>query len=172
MPQCRQEQQPGAWGASGSSHPPPRSARSPIIAMFLVLIWTMALGCLVSGCRSAARRSTSNPRIHAQEDIKVTQEQLRVRMRALVGPTMCTRIEQSADSIIAATDDEKIKEAALQWKIDGVPAVRQALFQTEPFVALTYLGVVLTDEGLLSEWPRPRGAGPIRRRGGCDLPAH
>ncbi len=106
------------------------------MALFLVLSWTTALGCLVSGCRSAARQSTSNPRIHAQEDIKVTQEELRVRMRALVGP-MCAQIEQSADSIIASTDDEKIKQAALQWKIDGVPAVRQALFQTDPFVALT-----------------------------------
>jgi hypothetical protein len=106
------------------------------LAMVLMLSWTTALGCLVSGCRSAPRQSTTNPRIHPQEDIRVTQEQLRVRMRALVGP-MCARLEQAADSIIASTDDEKIKQAALQWKIDGVPALRQALFQTDPFVALT-----------------------------------
>jgi len=48
-------------------------------------------------------------------------------MRSLVGP-MCGEIEQAADQIITGATNDAVKRAALQWKIEGVPAVREALF--------------------------------------------
>jgi len=49
---------------------------------------------------------------------------------------MSGQIEQAADHIIAGTTDEAVKRAALEWKIEGVPAVRRALFEPDPFSAV------------------------------------
>jgi hypothetical protein len=57
-------------------------------------------------------------------------------MRALVDP-MCGAIEQAADAIIAGTTNRAVQQAALHWKMEGVPAVRKALFQSDPFTAVS-----------------------------------
>jgi hypothetical protein len=75
-------------------------------------------------------------KVHPQQDITVTQNQARLRMRALVDP-MCGAIEQTADAIIAGTTNRRVQQAALRWKIEGVPALRKALFQTDPFTAVS-----------------------------------
>jgi hypothetical protein len=56
-------------------------------------------------------------------------------MRALVDP-MCGQLEQGADAIIAETTKASVRKAALRWKIDGVPALREALFRPDGFTAL------------------------------------
>jgi hypothetical protein len=48
---------------------------------------------------------------------------------------MSGQIEQAADAIMAGTDDVNVKLAALKWKIDGVPAMREALFMPDPYTA-------------------------------------
>jgi hypothetical protein len=55
-------------------------------------------------------------------------------MPALVDP-MCGDIEQAADVIIAGTTNRAVQQAALRWKIEGVPALK-ALFQSDPFRAV------------------------------------
>jgi hypothetical protein len=47
----------------------------------------------------------------------------------------CGRVEQSADAIIAGTNDPDVQLAALRWKIEAVPALRAALFQPDPAIA-------------------------------------
>jgi hypothetical protein len=76
-----------------------------------------------------------DPTVHAQKDVAVTANQLRLRMRSLVGP-MSGEIEQAADRIIAGTTDDAVKRAALRWKIEGVPALRKALFEPDPYSAV------------------------------------
>jgi hypothetical protein len=56
-------------------------------------------------------------------------------MRSLVEPFV-GGIEQSADEIAASTADIPVKRAAIRWKIEGVPALRSALFQPNPFTAV------------------------------------
>jgi hypothetical protein len=102
---------------------------------------TLAAACcaLVSlagaGCTFAVPERKLEPAVHAQRDVAVTSNQLRLRMRALVGP-MTGQIEQAADQIIAATTDDAVKRAALRWKIEAVPALRRALFEADPFAAV------------------------------------
>ena len=72
---------------------------------------------------------------HPAHDIALDPNQIRLRMRALVEP-FCGEIEQAADTIVAGTSDHSIKRAAILWKIEGVPAVRGALFQPDPFFAV------------------------------------
>jgi hypothetical protein len=55
-------------------------------------------------------------------------------MRALVHP-MCGQVEQAADAIIAGTTNRTVQRAALRWKIEAVPALREALFQPDPLTA-------------------------------------
>jgi hypothetical protein len=100
-----------------------------------VLAALIALGLLIcAGCNVAQPQNRMETNLHAQEDVRVSQEQGRLRMRSLVDP-MCGRIEQSADEIIAGTSDLDIQMAALKWKIDAVPAMREAIFDPDPGTA-------------------------------------
>lgn len=107
-----------------ASRPPPRAT--------LVLALLTALPVGVAGCHvaQAPLKTGAQP----SEDVAVSRNQLRLRMRSLVQP-MCGQIEQSADAIVAGTTDPAVQRAALQWKIDAVPALRAALFQPDPATA-------------------------------------
>jgi hypothetical protein len=98
--------------------------------MLAVTLWSSAVGCMVTKSRQATEKNAPI----RPEDVKVTAEQFRLRMRSLVGP-MCGEIEQSADAISAGTPDLKVKRAALEWKMDAVPAMREALFRPDPYSA-------------------------------------
>jgi len=101
-----------------------------IFAILAVIWWSGAGGCAVTPTRQATEKESPI----AAADVKVTTEQFRLRMRSLVGP-MCDQIEQSADAIIAGTSDLKVKQAALKWKMEGVPAMREAIFRPDPYSA-------------------------------------
>src|SRR5262245_59311392 len=106
-------------------------------------IFASAMLCVGAvGCNAteSARARLKEPAIRA-EDIKVTAEQVRLRMRSLVGP-MCGQIETSADSIIAGTTDVNVKLAAVKWKMEAVPAMRQALYRPDPYLAVFDTGVL------------------------------
>src|SRR6187455_1716558 len=74
-------------------------------------------------------------KIHPSKDFSASYTQVRLRVRSLVGP-LSGEIEQTADQIIAGTTNAAVQRAALLWKIEGVPAMRAALFQPDPFTAL------------------------------------
>jgi hypothetical protein len=73
--------------------------------------------------------------LHPRKDVAVNTEQARLRMRALVEP-LCGTIVASADRISAGTTNRAIRREALLWKIEAVPALREALFRPDPFLAL------------------------------------
>ena len=101
-----------------------------ILTVLAFMLLSGTVGCTMT----PSRRATEKDAPIRPEDVKVTSEQFRLRMRSLVGP-MCGQIEQSADAIIAATPDLKVKLAALEWKMDAVPAMREALFRPDPYSA-------------------------------------
>jgi hypothetical protein len=105
---------------------------SPVLLPVLVA----ALLVAGTGCQMARSERKIEAKVHAQQDITVTQSQVRLRMRAMVDP-ICGEIEQTADAIIAGTTDRAVQRAALRWKIEGVPALREALFQSDPFTAVS-----------------------------------
>lgn len=101
----------------------------------LAAAWCALVSLAGAGCTFAVPERKLEPAVHAQKVVAVTPNQLRLRMRALVGP-MTGQIEQAADQIIAATTDDAVKRAALRWKIEVVPALRRALFEADPFAAV------------------------------------
>ena len=60
---------------------------------------------------------------------------MRLRLRALVEPYSGSIVE-SADRIRAGTTNRAIRREALLWKIEAVPALREALFRPNPLVAI------------------------------------
>jgi hypothetical protein len=101
----------------------------------LIPVFLVSLPLTGAGCRSAAPEHKIITQMRAQTAPAVNQNQMRLRMRALVQP-MCGELEQAADAIIAGTTNRAVQQAALRWKIEGVPAVREALFQPDPFTAV------------------------------------
>ncbi|MCB1130780.1 MAG: hypothetical protein KDN05_06590 [Verrucomicrobiae bacterium] len=97
----------------------------------------IALVFLLPACQLSfdPRPLESADKWHATEDVATTPEQARLRMRSLVDP-LTGEIETAADRILAATDDPAIRRAALEWKAQAVPGLREALFQPRPVVAL------------------------------------
>lgn len=117
--------------------------RAGVFAPLALALCIGTLGCAVAQQRRAQEKDAS---IH-EDDIKVTAEQLRLRMRSLVGP-MCGQIEQSADAVITGTTDLNLKLAAFEWKMDAIPAMREALFRPDPYTAAVDTAVLcyqLTD---------------------------
>jgi tetrahydromethanopterin S-methyltransferase subunit G len=56
-------------------------------------------------------------------------------------------MEAAADEIVASTASPTVRLAALEWKIDAVPAMRDSLFQPDPYVALVDAWVLLYQMG-------------------------
>jgi hypothetical protein len=100
-----------------------------------IALWAVVLGVAATGCHFAPREVKTPTGGHPQKDIALTLNQIRLRTRALVGP-ICGEIEQAADGIVAGTTNRTVQRAALEWKIQGVPAMRGALFQPDPLTAL------------------------------------
>ena len=92
---------------------------------------------LLTSCSVNIRKKVppSSTAAHPAEDLAVSANQIRLRMRSLVEP-FAGEIEQAADTIAAGTSDRSVKRAAIQWKIEGVPAIRGTLFQPDPFIAV------------------------------------
>jgi hypothetical protein len=102
-------------------------------ALFLLLL--AALLFTGTGCRMARPATKIDAKAHPPKDIAASYNQVRLRMRALVRP-MCGELEQSADAIIAGTTNLAVQQGALRWKIEGVSALREALFQPDPVTAI------------------------------------
>src|SRR5262245_10315468 len=105
-------------------------AQTLVRASLLSLLIAVATGCEVTG-----RQRRVAEEVHPAKDVSLTTNQVRLRMRALVGP-MCSQVEAGADEIIAESPNPSVRLAAMQWKIDAVPALREALFQPEPSTAV------------------------------------
>lgn len=100
-----------------------------------IALLAVVVAMAATGCRFATPGLTLQPGGQPRKDVAMTRNQLRLRMRALVGP-MCSEIEQAADRIAAGTTNRAVQRAALEWKIEAVPTMREALFQPDPLTAL------------------------------------
>jgi hypothetical protein len=72
----------------------------------------LLLGVVACGCHFAMPERKMNASLHSQKDVAVTYDQVRLRVRSMVGPA-CGVIEQTADQIIAGTSNAAVQRAAL-----------------------------------------------------------
>lgn len=113
--------------------------RRHLVPRVFLIVGLPLLG--VAGCAPVTSRPSPG-KLQDRGDLAVSREQVRLRMRALVDP-MAGKVEETADAIIDGTGDRAVQLAALEWKIEAVPALREALFQPDPFIALTDAWVLL-----------------------------
>lgn len=127
------------------------------IVVVLVLI-------LSTSCSFSIKKRQPKITGHPREDLAVTPNQIRLRMRSLVEP-FAGEIEQSADQIAAGSSDISVKRAAINWKIEGVPAVRGSLFQPDPFTAVLDTWVLMYQmEDFFESGPGRMSFGPATPR--------
>jgi len=106
----------------------PLMLRSGLAALCLVLVGT-------GGCKVTTPGHQMEEAVHAKADVAVSAQQIRLRMRALVEP-LGGAIVESADLISAGTTNREVRREALLWKLEGVPALREALFRPNPYAAI------------------------------------
>ena len=102
--------------------------------MAQALSGALLLAVVAGGCSFAVPEHKMKASVHSQKDVAASYNQIRLRLRSMVGPA-CGEIEQAADQIMAGTTNPAVQRAALLWKIEGVPALRAALFQPDPYTA-------------------------------------
>src|SRR4051812_40138433 len=117
--------------ALSSSTPRTRSAAAAVRALRVFVAGALLV---VFGAGGGAMQAKSKLKVETLQNVAGTQEQLRGRVRAMVGP-MCGRIEREADAVVAGTSDRNVQLAAIAWEIDAVTSMREALYQPEPVIA-------------------------------------
>jgi len=120
---------PGSSGPCVHTHAAGTVRRAPRIALLVA-----AAASLIS-CTARAPVHKFDSRGQSAQDVRSNPNQVRLKTRSLVVP-MCGEIERAADLISSGSSDPAVRRAALRWKIEAVPALREALFQPEPFVAV------------------------------------
>ncbi len=97
-----------------------------------ILISTVLVG--VAGCGDSVLfgGKTKDEKI---DGMRVTHHQLRLRVRSLINP-MTGLVADTADKVIDESDDPEVRLAALRWKANAVPTVRESLFMQYPQIAL------------------------------------
>jgi len=103
------------------------------------------------GCQSQPRK-TLLERVEAQtgKKLRTTPDQLRLKTQYAALP-LSGIIEAHADMILVDTQDPDVRKAALLWKINGIPAIQQAAFQPDPFLAFSDLWVLSVQMRLFFE---------------------
>ena len=116
---------------------------------FVVLL-SASIAFLNLGRDLHAQDKSRTPATSIVKDLKMSQEELRVRVRALIRPTLGL-IEESADRIIANTSDPLVRREAIVLKIEMTTTMLAAMLRSDPLLALADAwGYVLQVKELLS----------------------
>ncbi len=122
------------------------SRSSHIVILFICIILLAGLGC------QAQPRKTMLDRVETKsgKKLRTTSTELRLKTQHAAQP-LSGIIEAHADMILADTVDPGIRKNALLWKINGIPAIQQAAFQPDPFLAFLDLWVLSVQMRLFFE---------------------
>jgi hypothetical protein len=103
------------------------------------------------GCQSAPRQTLlERVEKNTGQKLRTTQTELRLKTQHAALP-LSGIIEAHADMILADTTDPGVRKSALLWKINGIPAIQQAAFQPDPFLAFLDLWVLSVQMRLFFE---------------------
>jgi hypothetical protein len=89
----------------------------------------------LTGCKTTAPTYKIDAAVHSNKDVIVNAQRARQMMWALVKP-LSGAIVEGADGIKEGTTDRAIRREALLFKIEAVPALREALLRPNPYAAV------------------------------------
>lgn len=101
----------------------------PIIQIILMTISVITL------IQCGSTIPTDTKLMRATENNKISSYELRDRLNVFA-TRFSNMVERSANQISAQTNDPQIKENALLWKMNSIPAANQAIFLSDPLAAL------------------------------------
>ena len=93
---------------------------------FIILIFLLFYNCQSTDIHTGLEAELS--------DIRFNSEELRLRINSF-SLKFAGVVETAADEIISNTRDPNIKDNALLWKLNSIPAINEAIFIVEPFAA-------------------------------------
>ncbi len=125
----------------------PRINRWPrVFALGICVLLLAGIGC------QTQQRKTFVDRIEklSGKKLRITADQLRLKIQGAALP-LSGLIEAHADQILADATDLAVRKNTLLWKINGIPAIHQAAFQPDPFLAFLDLWVLTIQMTLFFE---------------------
>ena len=104
--------------------------------------WTQLLGILICtillssvGCQKQPRKSILDQvEKSTGKKLNTTPAELRLKIHHTVLP-LSGIIEAYGDQILDTCNNPNVRKNALLWKINGIPTLHQAIFQSDPFLA-------------------------------------
>ena len=116
----------------------------------VTLLALLAAVCMGVGVGPAWAAKPRTPVTSSAKNLEISPQELRIRVRALIRPTLGT-VEEAADRIIILeTSDPVVRRGALVWKIETTTTLLSALLRNDPLLALADAwGYVLQVETLL-----------------------
>ncbi len=122
--------------------------------MGFVCLWAMLAVACASVSRQTALMQTAELQVAAVE-LRATENALAISIPA--------DIEASADEIRDRADDPAVRDHALRWKMEAVPAYYQTLFQADPLAgAIATLALATQMENYLTEGAARDRFGPLQ----------
>jgi hypothetical protein len=94
----------------------------------------ITLLALVAGPACGGKR-VRTPYMETADQVTVTAAELRVYVYDYAS-LFASAVEATADEILSREDDPGVRAAALRWKINALPRMQRAVFQTDPLAAL------------------------------------
>jgi len=99
---------------------------------FLFFLSILLIYISLSSCQTTEPQSAMQNKLdrltYNSEELRLQINNFAIRYTGI--------IEEAADQIISQTNDRQIKENALLWKINSIPAISEIIFIIEPFAAL------------------------------------
>jgi len=138
--------------------------RSSAICRFAASLAVIVAVSVSHGTDLHAKDKSRTPVASSIKGLTVSPEELRVRVRALIRPTLGI-IEQGADGIIASTSDPAVRRGALILKIETTTTMLAAMLRSDPVAALADAwGYLMQVENLLARPEAEARFGPSARR--------
>ncbi len=109
-------------------------------------LFVFSVCVFIVGCAGKAPKQT--PFMKSVGTVTLTTNELRLRAYEYES-WFSAVVQSSADQIIGAMREARIREAALLWKINAIPAMQKAIFQTDPLAGLATACLSANDRALL-----------------------
>jgi len=98
--------------------------------LFILFIFLFTI--FLNSCKSVEPQTAMQNKLerltYSSEELRLQINNFAIRYTGI--------IEEAADKIISQTNDPQIKQNALLWKINSIPAISEAIFLVEPYAAL------------------------------------
>lgn len=103
---------------------------------FAVSLALAVVACLCAGSDPAwAKKKSNAPVMSAVKKLDMSPQELRIRVRALIRPTLGI-VEQTADRGLRDITDPTLRRGILSWKIESTTILLSTMLRTDPVLAL------------------------------------